>query len=85
MWAGLLSTEMGIVRSAEAFVEAEGNTGCGAIGESWPGSAVSESPQHACTSDIGTWEGCASSRRIYDGTASGREATEADDVRRAAV
>ena len=39
------------VWSAEAFHSVEGNTGCGVMGESLAGSAVSESSGHACTSN----------------------------------
>ena len=41
----------------EAFGLVEGNTGDGAIGESWSGPTVSKNPMHAHTSIAGTWEG----------------------------
>ena len=63
----------------------EGEIGCDVMGETQSGSTVSMELTHVRKTFVGTWEGSASSRRIYDGTASGREATEADDGRSAAV
>ena len=54
----------------------EGNTGYGATGRAVAGLRGVRELTHACTSSTGTGEGCAPSRRIYDGTASGREATK---------
>ena len=60
--AGRALSIVNLVRSAEALLLVEGNTGrpdeggCPAPGEGRAGSAVSETSRHVRKSDIGTWE-----------------------------
>ncbi len=63
----------------------EGNTGYGATGRAVAGLRGVKELTHVYTSNTGTGEGCAPFRRVVRRDRIGKEATGADDARRAAV
>ena len=59
----------------------EGEIGCDEMGKTQSGSTVSMELTHVRKTFVGTWEGSRRPGVSYAGTASGREATVADDAR----